>query len=353
MWLRCVAVGLVVTSLLPSLTLAEPIKFGARVSGLGAMVVSEDQLDLLFYDRPAALVTAHAMVIPLPWFEAHVGGLGGLFWASKNKKLGGLASPLLGFTLRLPSHQLSPFVMVESGPAFTGDDVRAMIRAGVGIDIGIRRGVSIGPMFGYAQIFQKKRTEVDDNNFIVEYPASARFLWAGITLSYRPLPAPKRKQEVRTILHETHHTEVVREPPIVSHTSDSELAFLLESALPSPAVRTELLAPVLFSFNSDKLEPISVAMLHEVSRLLTQRTDLELVAIEAYADSRGSESYNLELAQRRAQRVYTWLVTHGIEPARLTIAAQGAKDFVEEGPDEEAHEQNRRVIFRVLRETTP
>ena len=111
----------------------------------------------------------------------------------------------------------------------------------------------------------------------------------------------------------------------------------------------ELLAPVLFAFDSDALEPVGVAMLHEVASLLKSRPDIELLAILGFADKRGKSEYNRELSTRRAERVRRWLIEHGIAPERLTVQTQGASGFVEEGDSEAEHEQNRRVVFRVLR----
>jgi outer membrane protein OmpA-like peptidoglycan-associated protein len=111
----------------------------------------------------------------------------------------------------------------------------------------------------------------------------------------------------------------------------------------------ELLAPVLFAFDSDTLEPVGVAMLHEVLSLLKTRPDIELLAILGFADKRGSSDYNKQLSTRRAERVRGWLVEHGIAKERLTVQTQGASGFVEAGESEVEHEQNRRVIFRVLR----
>jgi outer membrane protein OmpA-like peptidoglycan-associated protein len=97
------------------------------------------------------------------------------------------------------------------------------------------------------------------------------------------------------------------------------------------------------------LEPSSVAMLHEVARVLNEeRADILRLAIIAYADVRGSAQYNRELAQRRARSVRDWLVEHGVAPARLDTEGRGAVELVEPGEQETAHQQNRRVIFRVL-----
>lgn len=128
---------------------------------------------------------------------------------------------------------------------------------------------------------------------------------------------------------------------------------LIEKALPTQTTRTELLAPVLFAFNSDKLDASGVAMLHEVAHTLAERQDIAMLEIQGYADKRGNVEYNRALSERRAERVRQWLMDHGVPAERLRIAAHGASEFVESGEQESAHEQNRRVIFRVVENGAP
>ncbi|HTU58993.1 MAG TPA: OmpA family protein, partial [Polyangiales bacterium] len=143
-------------------------------------------------------------------------------------------------------------------------------------------------------------------------------------------------------------------PPPREHNTPEpspELISLIESTLPTQ--QQEWLAPVLFAYNSDVLEAQGIAMLHEVALELEKRPSLKRLEIRGYSDVRGSREYNLALSQRRAEAVLAWLVAHGIARDRLTLAAQGAQDFVEHGEDEPAHEQNRRVVFRVLEAEQP
>ena len=58
-------------------------------------------------------------------------------------------------------------------------------------------------------------------------------------------------------------------------------------------------------------------MLHEVARELARRPDLELIEIQGYADSRGSNEYNQRALEPARQRVFDWLMAHGVAPERL------------------------------------
>ena len=69
------------------------------------------------------------------------------------------------------------------------------------------------------------------------------------------------------------------------------------------------------------------------------------VLVEGHADSRGTNEYNLALAERRAAAVRDYLVSLGVTAARVTVVSKG-----EEAPfcTEEAEscwQQNRRGHF--------
>ncbi|MFT3927213.1 MAG: OmpA family protein [Myxococcales bacterium] len=328
-------------------------RFGMRFSAYLSLFVSSDQTDQLGFDRFGLLGDLSMTVNLLPWLTTELGGTGGSFLIKKGaefvtyqlhvKPNGGLLAPTLGVRVHAPNRQLSPFVAFSAGPAFTGELIRPLLQASFGLDIAVRRGVTLGPYFGYGRVLQKNGPE---------YTTDASYFSVGITMAYRPLP-PQKPRVVRTHSIErvverihTHSESPPREPPV----DDKELDQLLDQALPPARTdRMELLAPVLFAFDSDQLEPVGVAMLHEVASLLKQRPDIELLAILGFADKRGSSTYNLDLSTRRAERVRAWLIEHGIEGQRLEVQTQGATNFVEAGESEAEHEQNRRVIFRVLR----
>ena len=179
------------------------------------------------------------------------------------KPTGGLLAPTLGVRVHAPNRQLAPFVAFSGGPAFTGDLVRPLLQASFGIDIGLGRGVSIGPYFGYGRVIQKNGQG---------YTTDGSYLSVGMTLAYRPLPpaprargTPYPQRRARGRAHPHPHESPAPEPK----TSDARAPELLDRALPPAREdRMELLAPVLFAFDSDTLEPVGVAMLHEVASLL-------------------------------------------------------------------------------------
>ena len=79
---------------------------------------------------------------------------------------------------------------------------------------------------------------------------------------------------------------------------------------------------IFFGFNSDSIRPESESELLRAVKLLT---DYPGVGIEilGYADSIGTETYNLGLSRRRAEAVKNYLVDHGIDASRLVAKGMG------------------------------
>jgi OOP family OmpA-OmpF porin len=69
--------------------------------------------------------------------------------------------------------------------------------------------------------------------------------------------------------------------------------------------------------------------------------------IAGYTDSRGSDSYNLKLSQRRAEAVYNKLIEDGIDEARLTHAGYGEANPVASNETAKGQRTNRRIEARL------
>ena len=337
-------------------------RLSVRVSGGVAFFLSKDQLDWLGFQRPGFLGDLGFSVRVQPWLSAELGGTIGIFMAGeKAAELsplvpivaapGGLLTPWLGVRVHGTGRRLVPYLGLNFGPGFTGDLVRPVLQASVGADIHVGAGASVGPVVGFTQVFQNNEPGSSTD---------ARFLWVGLSFTYRSPPdsppekgrhthSVERVIEVRTVVEHEIQREKIYVPIPSAPVDNKELDELLDRALPSPPGRVELLAPVLFALDSDALEPLGVAMLHEVADLLTRHSEIELVAIHGYADRRGGEEHNRTLARRRAERVRSWLTLHRISAERL-IVADGENVLVEDGESEPEHAQNRRVIFRVIRQ---
>ncbi len=71
------------------------------------------------------------------------------------------------------------------------------------------------------------------------------------------------------------------------------------------------------------------------------------IQIEGHCDERGTEEYNLALGERRANTVRDYLISYGIDPARLYTISYGEELPINPEHTEDAWAQNRRSHFLV------
>jgi len=71
------------------------------------------------------------------------------------------------------------------------------------------------------------------------------------------------------------------------------------------------------------------------------------LTVEGHTDSRASDSYNLDLSQRRAQSVVDYLVSRGVSSSRLSPVGEGEAYPVASNDTKEGRYQNRRVEIRI------
>jgi len=65
------------------------------------------------------------------------------------------------------------------------------------------------------------------------------------------------------------------------------------------------------------------------------------VRIEGNCDERGTREYNFALGARRADAVKQFLVSHGVDPSRITTISYGKEKPLDPGTGEEAWAKNR------------
>ena len=102
-----------------------------------------------------------------------------------------------------------------------------------------------------------------------------------------------------------------------------------------------VLKGVNFATNSARLTPGSLATLDAAAETL--RRNGARTEVAGYTDDRGSEASNRKLSQSRAEAVRRYLVSKGVEPARLTARGYGEDNPLAENSTESGRAANRRV----------
>ena len=79
---------------------------------------------------------------------------------------------------------------------------------------------------------------------------------------------------------------------------------------------------VFFDVNSSTIKPGGYAELDRVANVLAQYPQT-MIRVEGHTDQTGSEQYNLQLSERRANAVKNALTQKGIDAARITPVGMG------------------------------
>jgi outer membrane protein OmpA-like peptidoglycan-associated protein len=107
---------------------------------------------------------------------------------------------------------------------------------------------------------------------------------------------------------------------------------------------------VLFRSNDAQLLPAAQTKLDDVAVALL--TNGRPVSIEGYTDSKGSQSRNIDLSQRRAESVRSYLITRGLPADRVVAKGMGPDRPIADNGNAEGRANNRRVEIVVAKAAT-
>jgi len=133
-----------------------------------------------------------------------------------------------------------------------------------------------------------------------------------------------------------------------SRALEQELAALKASDTERGLVMT-LQEGVLFEYDKAELKSGAMRSLEPLMTFLREHPDRTLL-IEGYTDSTGSDSYNLDLSQRRAEAVRGFLASSGISADRIIARGYGESYPVTTNTTEAGRQQNRRVEVVIAHE---
>ena len=104
---------------------------------------------------------------------------------------------------------------------------------------------------------------------------------------------------------------------------------------------------VTFDTDSAALRPQFFGVLNSVGKVLTEY-DKTVVEVAGHTDSTGSDSYNMQLSQRRANTVGEYLYTQGIMDQRIMTVGMGEHHPVADNSTAEGRQLNRRVEITLV-----
>ena len=115
------------------------------------------------------------------------------------------------------------------------------------------------------------------------------------------------------------------------------------------AAGTYVYRDIQFENNQAVLKDSSFPALNEVTEILQARPELD-IEIHGHTDGSGSRAYNLDLSQRRAEAVKTFLESKGIAASRMTTKAFGPDRPIDSNATKQGRARNRRVEFKPVQQ---
>ncbi|MEN8257172.1 MAG: OmpA family protein [Thermodesulfobacteriota bacterium] len=134
-----------------------------------------------------------------------------------------------------------------------------------------------------------------------------------------------QEREMRQALAESEAAAVRREGNLLAITLRGDVTFDTNSAIVRPGLYSEI---------------------DRISSVLRQYTQT-VIRVEGHTDSIGTEAYNKDLSQRRANSVKTLFVQRGVEGSRIESIGFGESMPVATNDTESGRQMNRRVEIKV------
>ena len=108
-----------------------------------------------------------------------------------------------------------------------------------------------------------------------------------------------------------------------------------------------ILKNIFFELDSYELQSKSKSELSKLIQFLNKNPKVS-IEISGHTDNQGSKEHNISLSNNRAQTVYNYLITHNIEPARLTYKGYGFSKPIDTNDTPEGRANNRRTEFKII-----
>ncbi len=102
---------------------------------------------------------------------------------------------------------------------------------------------------------------------------------------------------------------------------------------------------IQFARDKADITPGSKPLLDEAAKVMKEFPELKL-EISGHTDTQGPREHNVDLSKRRADSVKAYLVSQGVEDARLSTRGAGPDEPIAENKNEVGRAQNRRIEFR-------
>ncbi len=156
-------------------------------------------------------------------------------------------------------------------------------------------------------------------------------LYTGINWVFGPLFSEGPKE---VIVRVQENIEITEEDPFAQKPQSNE-SFIARD--------------VLFKFNSERIDGAFRESLNRMADYLMRPPGFKTLVIVGHTDSIGSDAYNMDLSQRRANSVRSVLIEFGVPAAKISARGMGERQPVADNGNFQGRALNRRVEFQLAR----
>lgn len=239
----------------------------------------------------------------------------------------------------------TPFALLGVGGAYNdvspeSDEFDFIANAGL--------GVVTGPLTEFGSIRMRAEARYIYDNFEDEYGDIRFGLGIEIPLFAKPTPPPEPvKQEPQVVevpsgLRDDDGDGVINERDQCPETPQGERV----DGVGCPLGDLIPLSGVTFEFDKTRLRPDAETILNVAAQILNKYPDMD-VEVAGHTDNFGSDTYNQQLSEGRANAVRDYFVEKGVKN-NITAKGYGEAEPVADNASEEGRERNRRVELRIL-----
>lgn len=178
------------------------------------------------------------------------------------------------------------------------------------------------------------------------------------TTPVKPVPQPDTAASMTVPPVPTTVPQPQPQPPITTNTdfvqsdtqprvTEEQLSGNIEEANRQAQLRG-FIKDAYFGYDEAALGADAQAALTDSANWLKRNAGFNLL-IEGHCDERGTEQYNLALGDRRANQAKQFLMTLGVDAARIRTVSYGEERPFDPGHDESAWAKNRRAHLVLVR----
>ena len=129
--------------------------------------------------------------------------------------------------------------------------------------------------------------------------------------------------------------------------ADKEASYEVKIRIDPP--KEFVLDNVYFDTGKSSLKPNSNKALNDLVEILKIKNTM-VIEIQGHTDNAGKEDANLKLSQERAEAVKKYLLSKGIEAARVSAKGYGQSMPIADNATEDGKSKNRRTSLKVIKE---